>query len=383
MRFTVIGTDAAGNAVELTLDAMNADHAEHLALKADLRPQRVTVAPADAHLGPKQIGAAHAPAVAAAAPPNPAPVSPKPAPARVVTPFERSRKLGLLALGLGSLGFVLCWIPVIGLVGAPICLTGAVAGLLGVFIARSQYLPTGSWGRSVIPMTGAVVSSVALCTAVAVALVPTDDARASAEPRLAPIPVHTGSAPVADPERRRLSVVASSPAATPASILSPAPAPRRDAVADVPAVPVRLGTTEVSLVSARIENVQLMADFGRVHGVSPEPLLVIKVAIRNVGAEAVEYRTFAGDDGDLDARASALIEASGRRFRRGQFGTHLTPVGRVQTDLIYPGKQITDVLIFDAPPLEAMETMTLTLNGKCIGDPGVAEMTISPGLVTR
>lgn len=460
MRFTVIGTDiSTGGETELTLDAMNADHAEYLAGEQGINVRSVRLgggaagrrsneAASVANATPAETVEMRAEAASIAAPPakvperlaapaaRPEPVAaPAPAarpvaipalqsavvqqaappvaamkPAEAAKPMaapavqqpsvmptrpgmvtsppadrsDRARSLGLVALALGGAGLMFCWIPVVGMISAPMCIAGAGAGAFGAWCAHKHGARSRSMlGQVALPLGGVALSTLSLCVAVLFAFGPTDGAQASNEtlrqPPIVAVPTNTDDA---SPARSR-TIVGSHQSGEAKSIFTPKAvvAAKPDAAAEPPPA-IRVGAVDLAFVSARVENVQLIGDMGRPHGNSNEAMIVVKLAIRNVGESPVEYRTLAGDDNNLDARAATLTDERGVRYKRGQFDMGIAPAGRVPNEKIAPGRALTDTLVFHEPPAGCTE-LKLTLQCRAFGGTGTVEMKIPAGLIKR
>ena len=54
---------------------------------------------------------------------------------------DRPRGLGLIALGLGGVALLFCWIPVVGMISVPMCLIGAGAGAFGAWTRAATRSP--------------------------------------------------------------------------------------------------------------------------------------------------------------------------------------------------------------------------------------------------
>jgi hypothetical protein len=296
-------------------------------------------------------------------------------------PNDRPRSLGLLALGLGGLGLLLCLVFPLAVVSVPLCLIGAVAGTFGVWGARSDS-PAGLCRMS-LPLGGAALSSITLCVAMVLALEPAGDAHAStsSSPSARGAQPRSAAAPAGTPTRE-LSIVGSHPSAEAASIFAPKTAPARPAAPAEPPPPIALGNVQVYFHSARFAHVMLIGEQSRPRGQTTDAMLMIKLVVRNTSTTPILYHTFAGDENNFDARAAILADERGVRYRRGMFDIGVNPVGRVSTESLLPGRSLTDTLVFQMPPKSATE-LTLTLQGRSVGASGSAAMKFSTALVSR
>ncbi|MFN7019701.1 MAG: hypothetical protein ACK4WH_00050 [Phycisphaerales bacterium] len=402
MRFTVIGTDPQGSDVELTIDAKTADHAEYIATKQGVIVQRVKIAvrdqaPAESITAAQRTGPAAAPqaperaaagatcqtsstcerrncgesAASRTDPPDQCSAQPS---------GSTSRDLGRVALGLGVVGLLMCWIPVVGAVSMPICLIGLCAGGFGAWTAHTQLQRSRrASGSLAMPVGGAAVSLIALTVSGIFSLGPADAAEPPVRAAAADRSTASASTPV---QQRSLAIVGSHTSGDGGSIFTSKPRPVSDKTPAEPPKPVMLGSAEIELVSAQVESVLLAGDQGRLIGETTERMLVVKVRVRNTGETPIQYKSLAGDEGNLDARAATLADERGVRYRRATFEIGIHPAGRVAQETLDPGRTLTDALVFHVPP-EAMGTATLVLQGRSVGVEGTAELTFPASLIKR
>ncbi|MCC6322294.1 MAG: hypothetical protein IT438_12765 [Phycisphaerales bacterium] len=400
MRFTVIGTDAqTGRDIEEGFEAKSADHAEYLASQRGISVQRVKVTATETLPANKPATAApaHAPWVAVVADHRPNPSaqadraeSPSPRPSvagstRHASPTvepvaDAPRKLGLIALGLGGVGLLFCWIPVIGMISIPLCLIGAAAGGLGAWTlrARSRLVPLAARSLA-LPLGGAALSVLALAIAGVVALGPAETATGAV--RAAPTVLPDAKMSEAKPARS-LAIVGSHTSGEAASLFTPRPAATPPVTPAEAPKPVKIGDAEVELVSASVENLLLIGEAGRSHGESTDKMLVIKLRVRNAGDSAISYLSFAGDEANLDGRAASLADERGVRFRRTTFEIGVAPIGRVRQDRLPAGRDLTDTLVFHVPPT-SITNASITLHGECVGAAGTVELTFPASMIRR
>jgi hypothetical protein len=115
---------------------------------------------------------------------------------------------------------------------------------------------------------------------------------------------------------------------------------------------------------------------------SQEAQLVIVLTIENKHASAKrEYQTWRDDSFSFTSDAAALTDNFGNRYRRVNFGLGTYPVGSVkQSESIYPGKSITDVLIFQ-PPVDNAEHLRLELPAANFGGSGMLRLQIPKSMI--
>lgn len=401
MRFMVIGTDSAGQPVECPLEARSVDEAEFLAKQQGINVSKIMLgsaarpaaapAPAPAPAAPiapaaatvaRRVEPAPMPAAVPFRPepipvaarieaaPEPMPASPVPG-ATVQPPPARRATLGMISLALGGTALLFCWIPVVGMISPPLCIAGLVAGIAGLFAAA--FFNQTLWGlgmlsRVAVPAGGAALSAVALAASLLVAPGADSVAQVPSDRPAAREQDNEGQRAAPAKQGRSLSIVTSHNTAAPEGLFSGKQPEGPAAVLQAPAV-ARIGDVELRVVGSTIMHVPLMGDQGRPQGVSATPLLMLRVELRNTGSEPIMYRTLVGD-GEVGLEPGATLrDAAGRLIKAAQFGTAIIPSGHVATDTLYPGRSLTDVLVFDRP---ADETMSLILEapGRSVGAEG-------------
>lgn len=375
MRFTVIGTDDAGLAMEFTIDARCADEAEHLARERVVNVMSVRLgggAGRATTVAAQPV--AHAPA-AAAATPHVSASAPTPA-RRSTQPPTRRVNFGLVSLALAAAALMFCWIPTVGLISLPLCIIGLVAGSAGMLAAAvsrggSRLYPAQRRAeRFIAPTGGLALSGLALATTVMIAAGPTSDAK---EPS-APIRMTTGGGESAEPPRQGRDkpltiVVSGTDKDTPRQFgAEPARASAPTTPVEVDRTPQPLGPAEVSIESCTFGEVPLVGEQGRSAGITREAMLVVRVWVKNTSSAAFTYQTMAGDDAGL-LDAAVLRDDRGVVLRRARFGFAIVPAGRIASERVEPGRGLIDVLVFERPAA-APSGLSLTIPGRCVGTAG-------------
>ncbi len=125
---------------------------------------------------------------------------------------------------------------------------------------------------------------------------------------------------------------------------------------------------QVWIVSAKIGKVPLKA-LGS-ESSSKDELLMVTVGIKNTTAEKkIDYETW-GATPIYDHSPATLSDEHGNSYKRITFGIGSDVVGRVErSESIYPGKTLTDVLVFEVP-IAAAKSVRLELPGENIGVAG-------------
>ena len=271
--------------------------------------------------------------------PTPSPVALQ---INVQQPSKASHSLGIAAVILGILAFLICWIPLIGLLGLPLSGLGLLLGIGGIVLAA---LRKGS-GLG-YPIAGSAICALAMMVTIFItyafgkAISVTSDAIEKANQE-----VHAANQKVVNPDQDGEAAKGGEQLG---NARSPKESPEpKDEWADAGSA-VQQGEIRVRVESARVDFVALEG-FGRSAGQSQDKLLQITVRIENLGdSKKVEYRGWAGRDFDIGGSAATIHDDLSNSYKRIGFGFANKVVGQTQSESIYPGKSITDVLVFEVP----------------------------------
>jgi len=382
----VIGVDSTGRPIEFALDARDADEAEHQARARGINVAKVWLGASASASTPVPAAPLPIAAKPRIAPPNPSPAPRAAAPITPVQPSPYNRaparpriNLGLISLSLGGIALLFVWIPTVGLISWPLCAIGLLAGIAGTALACRR---TASYAPSLVarlaPPLGGLTLSVLTIAAGAVfagASAPDEAASTTTSPDHS---ASTTSAP--DRKPRNLAIVASSAAHT--TNLDTLTNARPKPTVEIPPIqPIKLGAAELRIVSCETMIVPLVGDKGRPAGSTAMPLMVIRVEIRNTGESPIAYTTLAGDSEAGLKDGATLKDDLSRTVRRAQFGFSIVPAGRAARETLFPGKSVTDVLVFEAPA-SPPAFLTLEASGRCVGTAGSGQLTV-PAPVAR
>lgn len=225
--------------------------------------------------------------------------------------------LATAALYLGIFSVLVCWVPFFGLLALP---AGGLGLLLGV-IGLVRGAPDRAGQRSGLAASGvgAGLGLVAIVLSLAI----------------------TASA---------LSVFYAITAPEPATWVT---------VPDA----AQLGDVEVRVLSAKVANVPLTKNnlFPDTtgEGQSQEPALIVTLQVTNTTqARKFDYKSWAEGDFHFDKDNLVTLEDNlGNSYKQityhRPFGISHRPVGGVNQESLYPGKALTDVLIFQRPVANA------------------------------
>ena len=284
-----------------------------------------------------------------------------------------SSPLGIAALVMGILACLTCWIPVIGLLTIPLSLIGILLALIGLIMAAVSK-KTGF----VFPISGGLVCVIAIAIAVMTTggfTKAVSDATAKAQ-------------------ETNQSVVPSEKAAP----LTPSQTPIATAVSDTPVAPtpptqeeqwtsaanaVKQGDVQIRITSVSVGKIALKDMFGDASE-STEPQLSITVEISNLSAgKKLDYRTWRGGDFSFGEDYATLTDDNDNTYKRVGFGSSSTPVGGVQIlESIYPGKSVSDVLVFEVP-VDVAKWLHLKLPAQNIKGDGMLRFEIPASMIKR
>ncbi len=143
---------------------------------------------------------------------------------------------------------------------------------------------------------------------------------------------------------------------------------------------VRQGDIEVRITSARVDYVAL-TDIGSDRGSSKDKLLSIALAIKNTSAtKKIEYEGWSGTDDFLPRNAAVLRDNFGNAYKRVGFGFTTRVVGQISNESIYPGKAVSDVLVFE-PPIGALDYLHLELPAGAFDGTGRLRLEIPKNMI--
>ena len=311
----------------------------------------------------------------------PTAIQPPPAPIAIQVnlqqPSKASHSLGIAAVILGILAFLICWIPLIGLLGLPLSGLGLLLGIGGIVLAS---LRKGS-GLG-FPIAGSAICALAMFVTISMtyafgkALSATGDAieKANKEAQAAnqkvvnpkqgdEVPAVAGQQENPKPEKER-------------------PAPKaKDDWADAGNA-VQQGEIRVQVESVKVDFVTLRG-IGRDEGQSKDKLLQVNLKIENLGdSKKVEYRGWSARDFDFGETAGTVHDDLDNSYKRIGFGFANKVVGQIHSESIYPGKSVTDVLVFEEP-IEKANFLKLELPATAFGGTGRLRIKIPMKMVER
>jgi len=290
---------------------------------------------------------------------------------------KRSSSLGIVSLILGVVAFLICWIPLIGVVSIPVSALGVLLAAIGLLVALVRRGSGIGW-----PIGGGAVSGLALAIGIAqvAALGGAAEAiRQSGEhanrtqQEIVTAGVPSGST--------REATARNTPEADMPAAQSPPAAPEPEWASAKNAV--RQGDIELRVMRVLTGKVPLRSGFGDGESSSEDDLLAIHLEMINRSQnKKIEYRSWLGRDIAFSRDYATLQDNFGNTYKRISFGFGTKIVGHTESESIYPGKSLGDVLVFELP-IDTAEYLRLELPAKNFGGEGMLRLQIPADMIQR
>jgi len=302
---------------------------------------------------------------------------------------RRTSSLGIVSLILGIVAFLICWIPILGLFGIPLSALGLVLGVTGLIVTAVRK------GAGIgFPIAGSAVCGMALVVAITStyaagrALEGAADAMGEAMQEDTQTNQQIVSAADETPSRASSNKPKRPKRKQPPSVARESEQPRE---MEEPREPkwasarnaVRQGEVELRIVSVLTGKVPLMATFPDREGTSESDLLTIEIQLTNLShSKKIEYHSWLGRDISFGRDFAALEDNFDNTYKRISFGFGTEVIGHTESESIYPGKSLSDVLVFELP-VDAVEYLNLELPGKNVGGSGMFRLRIPAKMIRR
>lgn len=295
----------------------------------------------------------------------------------VQQPSQVTNSLGVGSIVLGILAFLICWIPVVGLIGLPLSLLGVVLAGVGCVMAAMR----GGTGVG-YPIAGMAVSGLAAAVTLTITFV-----LGSAAVETAKV-IEKAAKKAEQRANDRASNAVAAKAATPGASPSAENAKDADSAKGPRWVggdqPATIGNVTYTVQATEIGQVSL-TKLGRATA-SSEELLRIEIGLAN-NTKNRKLNFISYDNARialLGFDSPRLKDNFDNTYKRIDFGFGTQPTGQVdQTDSIYPQKSITEVLVFETP-LETATSLYLTLPAEyVIDETGLVRFEIPANLIRR
>jgi hypothetical protein len=384
MKFSITGADKdTGETIEMTVDAADAKAAQEVAHRRGIIVSGVALLAVHSPQPPAQVSAV----------PVQQPLEQghfRGAPVVNIAPPRRGNSLGIASLVLGILAFLICWIPLVNLLGVPLAALGLLLGLIGLLVAFTRK------GASIgFPIAGSAVCGLALFIAISITGALAGGLKKASEDMLAESKRRnaTNQTAVAEPAPRKETAPAAPPASDPkpdsvAATLTPLVEPP-PANPTTPAIewasaenPVRQGDVQLKVTAVKVGQVPLKETIGDGEGRSKDTLLSIHIEITNLSeTKKLDYRTWGGRAISFRSRMS-LTDNFDNSYKVINFGFGSKVKGAVELESVYPGKAVGDVLVFEEP-IGKVEHLNLELPAEQFGGTGMMRIRIPASMIQK
>lgn len=283
---------------------------------------------------------------------------------------RRTSSLGIAAVILGSLAFLICWIPFVGAIGMPLSALGLLLGFIGLVLALTR----GGVGIG-FPIAGLAVSGLALFVAFSLtaaasrAIVETakelEQRRGGGSESNQQVVVP----PEQDAEKPTGPVAKEPPKA-----ITPQWAPSN--------LPVRQGDVQVEVIEVKTGLVPVKDIMGNLSA-STKPHLMISLRVTNQSTNRkFDYRSWGASLHTFGRNFARLTDNIGNEYNRVHFGIGEKIEGRTESESLYPGKSATDVLVFEVP-VDGYEFLKLELPAQNFEGTGMLRFSIARNAVAE
>jgi len=162
---------------------------------------------------------------------------------------------------------------------------------------------------------------------------------------------------------------------------SPAPEPPKIVWNDAKNA-LRLGDVEVQITGLKVGKVAVKDLFGT-DKQSTDDLLTISVEVSNTSTgKKIDFRSWQAERMEFDGVFAALTDNNENTYKRINFGAGTKISGSVGDDSIYPGKSVTDILVFEKP-VDTAKLFHLELPGKNFNSEGILRFEIPATMISQ
>lgn len=289
-------------------------------------------------------------------------------------PSRAAHSLGIAALVVGVVSFSLCWIPFLGIAVSGLGLTLGLGGLV-LAVARG-----GSGVGFSIAGSGLSAISLMICLAWTFAVSNAVKAVRDAATNLG----QTNQTLVPNADRVKSGPQGSGGEQQHGQGQPSSAAARSEPEwVDARKGAVRQGDIQVRVAGVSVGKVPLEDAFSE-GSKSKDDFLMVKLELKNTSStRKVEYHTWSGRDLIFERDYATLRDNFDNVYKRVSFGQISHPVGAVErSESIYPGKSISDVLVFEVP-VDTIEYLRLELPAKNFGGTGMLRLQIPKSMINR
>lgn len=275
-----------------------------------------------------------------------------------------SNGLGIASLVLGILSCLICWIPFLGILAIPVAIIGILLGGIGFIIGVIRNSSKG----------GAIAGCITCILAIVISIVVTGKTASA-------IADSIDSAQKTTQKEQRTEQRVQSPEKT-----------------------LSTGTTENTMkpennvewgnyepgtyfvqgdMAVKIESLTTAKTVMIDNKVSKEIHLAIIVNVKNQSdTKKIEYSSWASRGMDFGRDTASLTDNFNNKYNQVTFGMTDFPKGQLIHESVYPGKEITDTLIFEVPVEKATE-LKLELPAANFHGKGYIRIKIPTSIITK
>jgi hypothetical protein len=151
--------------------------------------------------------------------------------------------------------------------------------------------------------------------------------------------------------------------------VTPTPAKAKDAPPVGLNTPVKVGDVEVIVKAVSVGKLTLQSDTGLKARRETGPYLIVNLSLRNLSeTKKIDYAAWAADyPNEFEPVTAVVVDELGNSYKIiPKSGIDMAPGAVHGSAVIYPGKTITDVLLFQVP-VDIATRLTLELSGQNVG----------------
>lgn len=278
--------------------------------------------------------------------------------------------LGITSTVIGVIALLIGWVPFLGLLAIPVAVIGIILAVVGGIVAIAKQ------GKGIgLPILGGVICTGALILPIL--------ATGGASAAFSQAVIEARNRKIQDAKVTVVPKADSAPNSATATPQAASPdlespkTPWNDA-----ANALRLGDIQVQIKSLKVGKIAVKDTLGD-NTESNEDLLAITIEVSNLSVgKKIDFVTWRGERMSFDRAFASLTDDNENTYRRINFGVTTKIVGGVDNESIYPGKALTDVLVFEKP-VDAARWLHLELPAKNFKGEGVLRFEIQASMISK
>lgn len=146
---------------------------------------------------------------------------------------------------------------------------------------------------------------------------------------------------------------------------------------------IRLGDVSISVTKAFVGKVPLTNSLTETVSVSESERFVVFVELENTSnSRKIDYNGWMSDFASLSGINAVLTDDKGNKYKQISFSGFLEVTGTEASGSLYPGKTLTDAIVFEEP-VDAAQRLTLTLSQKAFDKDGNFSFSIPRSFIQR